>query len=204
MKHLAQLTTALAYRWSSDAPSFYWQVAETCKAPLRATSQNPLHHITVSESAALEEQISVGSFTLLLEILLDSISEMVNSSFSVPRQESPVREAFNHAHTCHCSVRTYSWGHSSSITFQERKNPFLCFPFWQRRYTCAAKLKSMGVKHMLECFLELGAQFLTWQWFAERIQGSMEGSVLKVKLTAPILFCSTVVVTTCLKAPQTP
>lgn len=124
MKHLAKLTTALAYRWGSGSPSFYWQIAETCKASLHTMSQNPLHRITVSESAALEqppEQISVGSFTLLLEILQDSISEMVQFSFSVLRQVSLVREALNHVHTCHCSVRTYSWGHFSSITFQERK-----------------------------------------------------------------------------------
>ena len=62
----------------------------------------------------------------------------------------------------------------------------------------------MGVKHMLECFPELGAQFLMWQWLVERIPGNMEGSILKVKLTAPTIFCGTVVVTTCLKAPWKP
>lgn len=46
---------------------------------------------------------------------------------------------------------------------RKEKNPFLRFPSWQRRDTCTAKLKSMGIKHMLECFLELGAQFLMWQ-----------------------------------------
>lgn len=97
--------------------------------PLHAASQNSLHHIMVSELAVLEQQISVGSFTLLLEILWDSISEMVNSSFSVLRQLSLVRKTLNHAHTCHCSVRTYSWGHFSSITFQETKTPSFAFPF---------------------------------------------------------------------------
>lgn len=101
-------------------------------------------NITVSESAALEEQISVGSFTLLLEILLDSIFEMVNSSFSVPRQESPVREAFNHAHTCHCSVRTYSWGHFSSITFQERKKPFLLLSLLAKKIYVRSKIEVNG------------------------------------------------------------
>lgn len=140
----------------------------TCKAPLHTTSQNLLLHSRVSELAAFEEQVSVGSFTFLLEISQDSISDMVDASFPVRRQVSLLREALNHVHTCHCSVRNYSLGHFSSITFQEWKEPFFCFPFWQRRHMSTAKLKSMGVKHMLECFLELGAQSLMWQWFVER------------------------------------
>ena len=144
MKHLAQLTTALAYRWSSISPSFYWHTAETCKVPLHATSQNPPHRITVSESAALEEQILVGSFTLLLEILQDSISEMVNSGFSVLRQVSLVGEALNHVHTCHCSVRTYSWGHFSSITFQERKKPLPLLRLLPKKIYVHSKIEVNG------------------------------------------------------------
>lgn len=135
---------------------------------LHTTSQNLLLHSMVTESAALEEQVSVGSFTFLLEISQDSISEMVDGRFPDLRQVSLLREALNHVNTCHCSVRNYSLGHFSSITFQEWKEPLFCFPFWQRRHMSTAKLKSMGVKHMLECFLEMGAQFLMWQWFVER------------------------------------
>lgn len=123
MKHLAQLTTALFYQWSFSSLSFSWQTAETCTAPLHTTSQDLLHHVPVSEPAALEGQISVRSFTLLVEILRESISEMVNFAFSVLRQVFLVRGALNHVPTCHCSVRTYSWVHFSGITFQERKKP---------------------------------------------------------------------------------
>lgn len=68
-----------------------------------------------------------------------------------------------------------------SLSRNEKTSSFP-FPFWQRRYPCAAKLKSVGIRHMLECFLELGAQLLAWQWFVERTHGNMERSILKVKL----------------------
>lgn len=61
MEHLAQLTIALVYQLNSVFSSFHWQIAGTCKAPLHTTRQNLLFHSMVTESAALEKQVSVGS-----------------------------------------------------------------------------------------------------------------------------------------------
>lgn len=187
IEYPAQITAAPAYHWSSVSSSFHWPIAGTCKAPLCATSQNLFHcsvlqrlnQQTQKNKPQLDPSPSAGSTAGFN--FWDGWPQFLNLEASTQD-----REALNRVHTCHCSVRTYSWGHVSGITFQERKKPFLCFPFWQRRYTCMTKLKSMGVKHMLECFLEWGAQFLMWQWFVERIDGNVEGSILKVTLTAPM------------------